>query len=170
MIKSLPIIISTLLQRRHYSKGALAYMLVPCSTATGRNQEQFAADQGISRRLFQQALELRKIFADSPEGAEYQAEIEPQILAGECGLGACIAGWAGRLATKGKAKNINSQLELWDRAWTSLENRFTYWTAFDDAAKLAAAAKLSAVVEKLPTDLLQKFQRLITDESKRRKE
>ncbi|ODU25026.1 MAG: hypothetical protein ABS95_01215 [Verrucomicrobia bacterium SCN 57-15] len=163
------LIIDTILQRRHYTKGALAYMLVPLC-GTKKSQEALAQEGGVSRALIQQATEVRAIFEQSEEGAEYRDFIEPKILAGEIGLGAVIAGWAGRQATKGQSKKIADQVKLWDRTLGDLTNRFKAWDKFGEAEKLQVVSKLGATVESMPTDLLGKLTLKITAEVKRRKE
>ncbi|HTJ78504.1 MAG TPA: ParB N-terminal domain-containing protein [Rariglobus sp.] len=87
------IILSTLLQRRHYSKGALAYMAVPLFTdvveagrarrlaglkagvnprqptqsAIGKTVDQLAEELGFSKDLYEQARKVRDLFADDTE-------------------------------------------------------------------------------------------------------
>jgi ParB-like chromosome segregation protein Spo0J len=158
------IVLQTLVQRRHYTKGALAYMLVPVFDGK-RSQEAMAADAGFSRQLIQQALDIHTIFG---EDADYKTEVEPRILSGEVGLGAAVAGYAGRTATKGKNKKQTAQLELWDRSLTDFQKRFTAWDKFDIGAKNTLLAKFQTVVEATPTDLVQKLAAKYNSELKRR--
>lgn len=127
------VIIGTLLQRRHFSRSALAYLAYPLFKSAheeairkeGQNlkkglnsplptQCETAADLaeqiGVSRALFDQAAQVHKLFAKDPA---YKALMEPRILApftgGEhedkrpTGLGAVLAGYAGQ-GNKGKPR------------------------------------------------------------------
>lgn len=157
-------------QRRHYSKGALAYMAVPLLHGTTQSQELFASGFGISRALLQQAIEVRQIFSDNGKpGEEYRTDVEPRILSGEVGLGAVIAGWAGRQATKGLAKKQTTQLQLWDRSLSTFQKRFASWDKFDVGAKNTVVAKFQTVFEEMPHELLLKLSQKISHEVKHRK-
>lgn len=102
------VILHTLLARKHYSRGQLAYLALPLLEARlaglkphGKKAEILAQWLGVSPRLIEQARELRKIFQDSPE---YKAMMEPRVLDEPdraVGLGAAIAGYAGWKATRG---------------------------------------------------------------------
>jgi hypothetical protein len=115
-------ILQSLLQRRHYTRGALAYLAFPLladafdearrrrlenlkntnvsSKSTdglrAKTVEDFAQMLGISRSLLFQAQQLHRRFESDPE---LRAEFEPAILEEEKGLGGILAGTAGKLAT-----------------------------------------------------------------------
>jgi hypothetical protein len=163
------IIIDTLTQRRHYTKSALAYMLLPILTADRKKSLAVISEEtGISERLIGYAIELRDIFADGKDGEEYKTEIEPKILSGEASLGAVVAGWAGRQATKGQSKKQTSVLQLWDRSLVDFRKRFTTWEKLDVASRNSVVAKVQTVFEAMPTDLLSKVTGKISSELKRR--
>lgn len=164
--EALAIIIDTLAQRRHYTKGALAYMLVPIVSDKKKSVSAIAEETGISQRVIEQAIEVLKIFT---EAEDYKEEVEAKILSGEVGLGAVIAGWAGRQATKGQSKKQVTQLELWDRSLTDFQKRFASWGKFDIGAKNAVYARLQTVVEAMPEELLLKLTTRISSEIKQRK-
>lgn len=130
-------IIATLVDRKHYTKGQMAYICAPvietafkeakarrASSATPaalpKTSDLLADRLGISERLIRQARELIRIFAQDDE---FKAEMEPLVLAAEdpVGLGAAIAGYAGRSATKGKEKSGKRDAEqLWLKGFNGL--------------------------------------------------
>lgn len=118
--------ISSLLARRHYTRGQLAYVAYPLfedahreaqhlavkklqkgpfspsptqlGTGTPKTVEALAARLGVTGETFRQASKLHGIFAKNDD---VRAEWEPKILAAEdpIGLGRAIAGIAGQAAT-----------------------------------------------------------------------
>jgi hypothetical protein len=156
-------------QRRHYSKGALAYMAVPLLQGTAQSQELFAAAFGISRALLQQALEVRQIFADNGKpGEEYRTDVEPRILSGEVGSARSLP--VGRDARQQKRpKKQPPNFELWGRSLTDFQKRFSFWDKFDVGAKNTVLAKFQTVVESMPHELLLKLSQKISHEVKHRK-
>lgn len=171
-----PIILHSLLLRRHYSKGARAYFAYPLlreeykraqlQGTAGVTVESLAERVGISKSLFKSAGQLHEIFERDPE---YKDLVLPKILSGESGLGALIAGFAGRQATKSKARKDSNQLDLFSRTFDDLDTRYQYWTKFDDESKQQALTRVAKSVTAMPDDLLTEFQRRITAEVKRRK-
>ena len=118
--------ISSLLARRHYSPGQLAYVAYPlfedahrearalavkrlkkgpvspsdtqCRTETPPTVEALAQRLGVGEVTFRQAAKLHSVFAKNDE---LRAEWEPKIMAADdpVGLGRAIAGIAGQAAT-----------------------------------------------------------------------
>lgn len=137
--------ISSLIQRRHYSKGALAYVAypifqeafeeaktrqtrglkkgrsspLPIESATG-NIGDFANFLGVDRDTLYQAKAVHKLFFSDPE---YKAQMEPRIIEDGYGLGAVIAGHAGQQATKGKARNDQPETARFFTTFRSLAIR-----------------------------------------------
>ena len=165
----LSVVLSSICHRRHYSKGALAYMTTPL-LAKGRNRslDLIAGELGIGTRLLEQAKALRGIFESGPEGAEYQTKMEPAIFSGDVGLGAVLAGWGGRSTTKGLSKKTVTALEIWSRSLTDLGKRFSSWDKFDLAAKNTVTAHWTSLVEQMPNDLLAKITAKVRTEARRR--
>lgn len=182
------IAISSLTQRRHYTKSALAYLAIPLLEsqieAARQNQTaalksganvpfaqltktiaQMAEEIGVHRMTFTDACKVRELFLQDPE---YRAQIEPRLLSGEVGLGAIIAGAAGRAATKDKARAADQPLILWDRAMKDWRNRYRFWAEFDDAQKLEAMKSISSAIWDMPEDLLTRLQKQVSLELKRR--
>lgn len=190
------IILRSLLHRRHYTKGQLAYLAAPLMVPTfeeamqrklqnlrkgqqtpeahsvrfgerDMTMEQLAAQLNVSPRLIDQAHKIHEEFELHPD---WRASDEPKILDPDdpAGLGAIIAGFAGRVSTKSKPKPAARQLQLFEQAITDLETRFTYWKNFDDDQKRTAIAPLASAVETMPDDLLNQFARTIRAEQKRR--
>lgn len=60
--------------------------------------DRIASELGLCRDLIFQARKVAKIFA---EDDAYRIDLEPKVKAGEVGLGAVIAGYAGRKTTAG---------------------------------------------------------------------
>jgi hypothetical protein len=139
-------------------------MLVPVFDGK-RSQEAMAADAGFSRQLIQQALDIHKIFG---EDADYKTEVEPRILSGEVGLGAAVAGYAGRTATKGKNKKQTAQLEFVGPLVDRFSKAIHRLDKFDIGSKNTLLAKFQTVVEATPTDLVQKLAAKYNSELKRR--
>lgn len=183
------IIINSLVQRRHYTKGALAYMTVPmmeeafeeakkreishrfgqpaagsaASALPLKSVEDLAETIGISRRLFFQARELHEEFEKKPKLRE---QFEQKILSGEVGLGGVLAGIAGQQATKrsengdqGKAES--DQLELFGEAFGTLTTRFKYWAKFDADSKEEAVKAIRRTVSHMPDDLREEFSKAL---------
>lgn len=170
------IIVASLVNRRHLTKGAQAYLAAPLfehvlteskarrianikagasdpalSAVTGRTLEDVALACGISLRLVEQAFEVIRRFAKSPE---QKAQWEPEIIAGEIGLGAAIQAMAGQESTKGKAK-INEKLEgLIMRGFRDLGTRFSKWGKLDDEARAELRVKVAQTTEQWPDDVV----------------
>jgi len=130
------IILTSLALRRHYTKAALAYSILPMLTGdtekgllTQRAPSQVVQAQrlGISRTLFQSALRVHEMFAEDPD---YREKMLPRILRDGLGLGAVIAGYAGRKATNGKAKTTRDGLCLFVETWEEEQQRFRLFELF----------------------------------------
>lgn len=177
------IIVQSLLQRRHHSKSALAYLAFPlfepmfnearerrlrylksdksgtdASNSTqnvlfGNSAEQVARNAGVSRVLFFQAKEVHKLFAKHPE---VKAQLEPEILNGELCLGYAINGVAGLISTKGKSRNQEDQLELFKRGINALRVRFTRWNKLPEKSRLFVANEFAEAVAEAPEEVQQR--------------
>lgn len=180
------IITATLALRKHFTKGALAFFclrwLEPVAQASiarkksklkrGADSEQESpADYlprledecirlGFSADIYHQAARVREIFA---EDADYKARLEPKIYSGDVGLGAVIAGYAGRSATKGPGKKLavnyltldakGNATGLLPKAITTLTNGFAVWANLDLQARAALKKQWDALTAIVPTDL-----------------
>jgi len=172
------IILRELLLRRNLTKSALAYLSFPVMApafeearkrnlaclALGKNLngsalralpsskrvEDMAESIGIGRRLFFQAAELHEIFAKRPELRE---QFEPGILAGDSGLGAVIAGIAGKDSTINQPKVTIGQLALFTEALDKVEVRFKYWQKFKPAERDQAVITIRRTVSHMPAEL-----------------
>ena len=181
-------ILQHLLLRRNLGKSALAYVGYPLIEAAheeakaralerlkrgdspvrqalpdgAKRVEDFAESMGISERLFRQAAQVREIFVEDPE---FRDEMEPRILdtVDPVGLGAVIAGYAGRKATSGKAKGkrANEQLELFTEALGGLGKRLGYWDKMDVENREKALPVLRKTVAAMPADLRDELKRAI---------
>ena len=176
------IVLNSLAQRRHYTKGALAYLSYPVivgSVYQGPGQpkkessiqstilqsaEAIAAKLGFGRDLFFQARDLHKRFAKSPALRE---EFEPRVLTGEIGLGACIAGIAGKEATDGKQRPQYEMQELLSQAFRTVSIRVKReWEKIPAAARLAVAQKTVEEICEWPEDLLKVIKASLDEQFK----
>jgi len=168
------LVIHYILARRHYAKGALAYMSLPLihdNYSTGsRSLELVIQEFGFSPTLYRQAEKVREIFGSGELGELYRKECEPKILSGDNSLGDAIAGWAGMVSTKGKKKEVRQAIDLWKRSFTELQRRFSAWDNFDPETKNTISAGLVPLVETMPLELMQKLSSKIAAELKNRKE
>ena len=211
------LIFETLANRRHYSKGQLAYIIAPmideifaeakkrqmtgtAATPNTETPESIAAGLGISYRVLLQAREIHDYFdtdkakrtlTDRDEVTEKNVTLkeffEPRILLVEdpeaprtraYGLGAVLAGikqiltleqreGAGRSHGGGRPERVEKQLQLFGTAMTGLQNKFVYWTKWDEDTRTEAIKALPPVIEKMPRELLVAFGKLIATELKR---
>lgn len=174
-------ILGCLLHRRHLTAGARAYISFPLLAPAYEDHKQqhlarlrtgqrgpssiqstmvrtvgeFAEGYGFGRDLFYQAGKLHDIFSKSPP---LKAELEPKILEGEIGLGACLAGIAGKEATDGKARRVGQQLELFSEAFDTLKTRFSYWGNFDSKMKERAYSDIDDTVSAMPGEVREAFK------------
>jgi hypothetical protein len=175
------IIVQSLLQRRHYTKSALAYITFPffqsmleesrqrrirylksekgadASNSTqnvlfGASAEEVARQAGVSRVLFFQAAEVHKVFKKHPDAKE---KFEPKILSGELNLGYAINGVAGMAATKGLAKGQSHQLDLFHRGIHALRTRFSKWNLLPQKCRLLVASEFAEAVAEAPEEVQQ---------------
>jgi hypothetical protein len=168
-------IVSAILNRRHYTKGQRAYVVVKhldgafregitrrlnSAVAKGNTATQIAEQWGLSPRLVEQARTLHKKFTETPE---LRAEWEPKLMDEDApvGLGHAIAGIGGETSTKDKPKRTAEQIELFGEAFDVLGKRFVYWTRFDEADKAAVQPKLRHTVAAMPADLRDALKKAI---------
>ena len=161
------IILSTLVHRRHYTKGALAYLTYPVIASQAANRggdkkskftqstlipsvEELCAKLGFSREIYFQAKQIHGYFKANPS---LRAEYEPRILTGEIGLGACAAGLAGKEATQGQKRTDRGPLDLIHDAFRSVQLRFEYWGQLDRTAQHAVTQEATETFLKLPAEV-----------------
>ena len=167
------IIFREMLLRRNLTKGAMAYLVVRTGILDGAFQEacqrqklalkkgqlsrndsvdygtveDSAARMGISRDLLFQAKKVLAIFADDDA---YRVDIEPKIIAGEVGLGAVIAGYAGRKTTAG-VDRIDRPQEILFR--TGLRTLFLRAWRWPDRSQIRVAVR--AEIEQVDPEQLE---------------
>jgi len=148
-------------------------------SALSGNAEELAEHYGIARHFIFDAKKVHELFA---KDHAYKAQMEPRLLAepigGEheqhrpVGLGAVIAGYAGKRNEDGIAKK--GQLELFTGGFETLFKRFMYWTGFDPSARRKALEKIRADMDKLPPeqcdDLADMLRTIAKEASQRGKE
>jgi hypothetical protein len=167
------IIYREMLLRRNLTKGALAYLVVRTGILDGAFQEacqrqkavlkkgqvlrndsvvtgtieEVAAGMGLSRDLLFQARKVLAIFADDDA---YRVDIEPKIIAGEVGLGAVIAGHAGRKTTAGVERIDRPQEILFKTGLRTLFLRAWRWP---DRSQMRVAVR--AEIEQVEPEQLE---------------
>jgi hypothetical protein len=169
------ILVRSLLQRRHYSKSALAYLAFPFfepmltearerqmrflkqgdsrstqNVLREKTSEGLARQAGVSRALFFQAAEVHKLFRKHPAA---KAQLEPQILSGDLCLGYAINGVAGILSTRGKARGADDQLELFTRGINTLRIRFAKWDAIPANKRMFVANEFAEAIAEAPEEI-----------------
>lgn len=193
-IDACTIIIESLLQRRHYTKGSRAYQAYPLLSYVfeeakdrqlaalqkgkasvvysvdngpvhyGETVEAVAERFGFSRPLFYQARDIHKEF-DASE--EFRKEWEPKILAGECGLGAALAGIASQKETarKGGARHaVGGQLELFTKGFETWVKRAGYFRKAED--KAVYSKTMVAAFEVLNDEDFAAMEELVREEQR----
>ena len=169
-------ILSALGNRRHVTKGAMAYLLAPLlkpaveeararqaaalkrgevpsssQKTTGNVTVEGLADGfGFGRNLLFQALDLHKKFAEHPE---LRTQFEEGVLTGELGLGGVIQAIAGKLATEGKERVVRPADALIVRAFTDLRNRWQGWQGLPETKRDEVKAQVVAGASEWPADL-----------------
>lgn len=182
--------LQTLALRRHYTKGALAYIAFPLlETAltesnarriknlknpnvspkvtqllSVKNTEELAAELGFTRPLFYQARDIHAAFAKKPE---LRDQFEPRILEGEIGLGACLAGIAGKQSTEGLELVKAEQLDLFEQGLRLFNIRMGYLGKFSEEDRPKAVSALVNTIAGFPpetreilADALRKAEKL----------
>jgi hypothetical protein len=170
------IIIRTLVERRHSSKGTRAYLVWPliAPMVKGRGQpkkefptesgilstEQLAERYGFSFDLFDQARRLHGIFASRKD---LKADLEPGILSGEIGLGAALAGIAGKTATEGASREDAPHRVLLERGFKALSTRFApaKWEAMPEPDKWVAAIAAVDCVLAWPAEVRDRLRKAL---------
>ena len=183
-------LINSLVQRKHFTKSALAYLTYPLmkpafeaarqkklemlkkgnvspssAQPTTGTVEEFATNVGIERSLFFDAKRVHELFA---KDAEFKAQMEPRILqepvGGEhekhrpMGLGAVIAGWAGRNSTLDQDRADRGQMDLFGRGLQSWALRCNYLADFTSAQKTEAREKMVEAVSQLLPEVREELK------------
>ncbi len=186
------VILSTLSHRRHYTKGQRAYLSVPLFAPViaeaqarrlanlkqsggskvppfGLTPEEVAEQVGVSRELLDQARRLHKAFEDHPELRE---QFEPLILDpdGGIGLGAALAGIAGKLKTTGQTPRVdrNSHLHKFTSGLSGLSRAAAGWDKWDPEVRDFAANHVRKTVRAFPDDLLDVMAAALRSERRER--
>jgi hypothetical protein len=129
----------------------------PLSEANHRNLAHLAEIYGLGLTLLDQARRVHEIFA---RRKDLKAENEAAILAGDLGMGAFLAGVAGKEATEGKKRAETTPADLLRRSFRDLRIRFAAdrWNAVPDTDRTAVAGELVETVLDLPADVRAKLK------------
>lgn len=159
------VILGSLINRRHLTKGALAYVSFPIISAVVMpnggdrtaqsivvSAESLARDLGFSRDLYFQAKKVHELFG---KRKDHKARWEADIMSGKVGLGAVIAGVAGQEATKGTQKQVSSPDSLIETSLGQLRLRFEKWNSIQPAQKEKITESMIETALSLPSDVRQ---------------
>lgn len=176
------IVLHSLLNRRHYNKGAMAYVSYPVIAAlvpqhggnrkskstesTLKSADDLCDSLGFSRDLFFQAKQLHEAFANRPD---LRAKFEGKILGGEIGLGACLAGIAGKESTERQPRKDRPAFELLGEAVEQMELRFAYWPKLEGSKRTQIVNRVVGSVLKWPDDIKEEIQSALSAANKGRK-
>jgi hypothetical protein len=183
------ILVQSLLQRRHYSKSALAYVTFPffapmldelrarrlryfkskkeadasISPAAGlmtKSAEQLAIQVGVSRSLFFNAKQVHELLQKHPLLKE---ATELRICNGDLDLDGAIHSITGSTSTKGTQRQDATQLELFENAFHVTSVRFaTRWTKLSSRERDRVVAQyVTEFLPSLPPELHRAYQRFL---------
>lgn len=179
------IILESLAQRRHFTKGARAYLAYPyveeawneakrrrvenlkqgsgprssSQDTIGDTVEAFAVQQGFGRNLFFQAKRLHELFA---EDESLRAQFEPEILNEGKGLGAIIAGIGGQSATKDKPRSTPRQLDLFTDGFKTVAVRVkASWSKFSDDERAKVRRQIRTDFAATPREFRDDLQKIL---------
>jgi hypothetical protein len=166
------IILHSLINRRHYTKGALAYLsyLVVCQKAVANggdrkseftkstliSVEDLCGDLGFSRETYFQAKQIHEAFAKNPEMRE---KFEPSILEG-AGLGGILAG-IGAWGTSDHGDALKSKRECHDQLFLVGFEKATghlkpqFWKKLSVKARAEVMDKTAQMVREWPAELAE---------------
>jgi hypothetical protein len=165
---------STVVGRRHWTKGQLAWLAVNLHPAVAGNTKgrpgksdsvgisatDLGSRFGVSADLIGQAVEIFRTFAEAPS---LRAKYEPSIWLGH-GLGAVLAGIPGGETTVGKPKPASGfrSLAVPLASLNRLASEFVKWNTDE---KAAARDALTAWLKNLPEDFRLTFAEAVSTAS-----
>lgn len=180
------VLLSSLTQRRHLTKGELAYvaypLLVPAVEVARERRmrnlknadsskvhsvddreltaEGMAKKLGFGRSLFFQAQHLHTVIADD---ASLRPLIEEQVFVVKNGLGAIIAGLAGRRATKGepRGEQIFFDFTRVTNAASTFAQRWSKTELYEDAYLERTRETLTECLGAMPDEALEELGRAV---------
>jgi hypothetical protein len=109
-----------------------------------------AAGIGVSPDLMRQAAKVWELFNTDPT---YRDLMEPKVLSGEAGLGAVIAGFAGRNSTLGRTRPDTKWLGLIRRSAASWTKWSSYWGHLDEYQRADAVQVVRSSLAGIPADV-----------------
>lgn len=174
------IIFRTLMQRRHMGKGARAFLAVPLvqpliaaakarnlamlrsggsvsdSIGNGPTIEQIALDTGVSRDVFDQAIQLHELLAKAEP--EVRADITARVIEGELGLGYACTALANTRDAASRSAKLGKRQEH-DRLFTKeLPKLSLHWEAATPNQREVIVENLRSEVSKWPLELLEEAE------------
>lgn len=133
--------------------------------------EDLAQQIGVGRELFKQAARLHQLFAARPE---LRTEWEPKIMREEepIGLGAALAGIAGKEATLGVTPvqvHRNSSLHRWGTSWGVLAKETKAWKRWTAEERSLASTVVLDTIQVLPDEVLDVMTEALRTTRRKRK-
>jgi hypothetical protein len=169
------LMLAALLARKLFTRGAAVYLALGLDPSVVTNAPQrrtanlagpkrndcaldgtidaTARQWGVSPRLLDDAIRLFKIFRDDPRK---KLQHEPQLLAGEAGLGAVLALAAKKIkrADVRRRQAATSALNSMNHLFGRLERCAKSWDTLDRAQRDLALIRWKSALAKLPPALL----------------
>ena len=137
-------------------------------TIPSNTVETLAYALGLGRNLLFQAQQVHERFEQDPEFKEL---MEPRILAepigGEhedlrpVGLGAVLAGWAGRKETKDEARGQIQLCLRFRKCLDGLKHWASHWDKFEGQDREKARESVKETVAEMPATLREEFAKAI---------
>ena len=174
------IVLQSLVQRRHYTKAALAYLVFPLiepmvdqwyqketqniknkgdSRSTIKLWLDRASDAtGINREYLRIAGDIHRKIRELPKlqkHPEIWQELERQLLNEEIGLKGMSCGIGGYEATHEEKRPTPKQLELFAKGIGTLATRFSYWDEFSEEDRTTASKAVRGLISDAPEDLFR---------------
>jgi hypothetical protein len=186
------IVFRTLMQRRHVTKGARAFLAIPLvqplieaakarrfaclrrgaetpvSASSGNgvpSVDRIALDVGVSRDEFDRALRLHELLAKAP--AEVRNDITARVLSGELGLGYACTAVTNYAEAGGRAEKLGKRQEH-DRLFTTALPRLSlHWEQANPTQREQIRENLRSSVATWPVELLQETKAAVAAALKR---
>ena len=174
------IILHSLVNRRHMTKGCQAYVSYPVieslipkpgprkkpiESVNSKSRDEICADLGFSPDTLEQAAKLHELFNEKPHLPE---KFEPSIMAG-AGLGGILAGIAGLESTEKKPRADRPAWQLLQQSVSQLELRFDYWGRLESSKRHQISSKIVDSVLKWPDEVKDEIRAALAAATKQKK-
>lgn len=185
------IVFRTLMQRRHVTKGARAFLAIPLvqpliDAAKTRQLERLksgnrgpspleaemvptldriALDVGVSRDEFDRARQLHELLAKAPEAV--RADIAARVISGELGLGYACTAVANYREASARAAKLDKRQDHSRLFTTALPKLSLHWERANPNQREQICENLRSSVATWPVELLEETQAAVRAALKR---